>query len=341
MPTRERRGPTLVDVAREAGVSVATASRAFNGSSRQVRPNLREAVLAAATRLNYTPNTQAQAMVRGRTDVIGLVVSDIADPYFSALASGISEAAEERRLLVTLCTTNRDPNREIDYLGVLRGQRSRAVIMAGSRTTDRSLEARVASEIESFRAGGGRVAAISQARHPVDTMVIGNRSGARDLAEQVAGQGYHSFAVLSGPPHLLTARDRCDGFRQGLAGSGLAPPVVVPGEFTRDGGYAAMQQVLALPRRPDCVFAVNDVMAMGALAACRDAGLQLPTDMGMCGFDDIPTLRDVHPALTTVRLPLREMGRMALELATDAGTTSPRRRRIRGEVLLRESTPAR
>jgi LacI family transcriptional regulator len=336
-------GPvTLQDVANEAGVSLATASRAFNGSTRKVRQDLKERVLAAAAKLNYAANGPAQAMARGRTNVVGLIVHDISDPYFAAIAAGVMRAAEDQHLLVTLGSTMRRPERELDYVQVLRGQRSRAVILAGSRVDDPDLLARLREECEAFERAGGRVVVISQQKLPLDTVVVENRSGAKALAQQLASLGYQRFAVLGGPTRLLTARDRVQGIRDGLAAAGLSAPVVLEGAFTRDGGHDAMRDLLTSGEGLDCVVAVNDVMAVGAMAACRDAGLRLPEDLALAGFDDIATLRDVHPKLTTVRLPLERMGETALELVTTAAEGEPHRtRRIRGEVLIRESTPPR
>lgn len=341
MRARKQRGPTLVDVAAEAGVSIATASRALNGSTRTVRPDLAQAVREAAARLNYSPNAQAQAMARGRTDVVGLVVSDISDPYFSSIAAGVATEADAHRLLVSLCATGRDPEREIDFLTVLRGQRARAVILAGSRSQGGPDQDQLETEIARTVDSGARVVGITQDGLEVDTVVLDNRGGAQALATAVAGQGYRQAAVLAGPEGLLTAVDRTEGFASGFVAAGGAEPRTVHGAFTRDGGYAAMQEVLAGGDRPECVFAVNDVMAMGAMAACRDAGLTLPDDMAICGFDDIPTLRDVSPALTTVRLPLEEIGRAAMAMALEEPADTPRVHRVEGVVELRESTPPR
>lgn len=341
MPARAPRAYTLQDVAHAAGVSVATASRALNGSTRRVRGDLRERVLAAADSLDYSANAQAQAMARGRTNVVGLVVHDIADPYFSTIAASVMSAADKHRLLVTIASTGRRPERELEYVAALRGQRARAVILAGSRTDDSTHLQRLRAELATFEGAGGRVALISQNRLPVDTVLVENRAGARNLATELVGLGYRRFAVLAGPRWLLTARDRSSGFREGLARSGVAvsPADIIHEEFTRDGGYAAMSSLL--DRGPDatCVFAVNDVMAVGAMAALRDRGLRMPRDMAVAGFDDIWTLRDVTPALTTVRLPLDTVGDVALELVTLAQADRPRLRRIKGEVVLRASTP--
>ena len=332
---------TLQDVANEAGVSAATASRAFNGSTRKVRDDLLARVLAAAAKLNYSANAQAQAMARGRTNVVGLLVHDIADPYFSSIAAGVMQAADEHHLLVTLGSTMRRPERELEYLAGLRGQRGRAAILAGSRVDDPPLMEALNKEIHAFEDSGGRVVVIGQQRLPVDTVEIQNRSGAKVLATELIALGYRRFAILAGPATLLTARDRLQGFKAGLSTAGLPAPIVIHGEFTRNGGYDAMTEVLEAVGQVDAVFAVNDVMAVGAMAACRDRGLRLPRDMALAGFDDIATLRDVDPGLTTVRLPLEGLGAAALELVVTAGGPEPRLRRIKGEVIVRASTPKR
>jgi len=332
---------TLLDVAKAAGVSLATASRALNGSTRRVRPDLQERVLAAADALHYSANAQAQAMARGRTNIVGLVLSDVTDPYFSSIAAGAIRAAEAHRLVVTMACTFGREERELDYLAALRGQRARAVIVVGSRVQDRALLDRLATEVRAFEQAGGRVAFISQRKIPADTVVVENRGGARALAEALAGLGHRRFAVLAGRADLLTARDRSAGFREGAgrAGGHVAAEDVVHGGFTRDGGYAAMAELLDRGTDATCVFAVNDVMAVGAMAALRDRGVALPSGMAVAGFDDIATLRDVTPALTTVRLPLEELGADALEMVVQEPAEQPRVRRVRGEVVLRESTP--
>lgn len=340
MRARNGSSVTLADVAREAGVSLATASRAINGSVRQVRPDLRDRVLAAARELNYAANAQAQAMARGRTNVLGLLVHDIADPYFSTIAAGVMRAAEEQGLLVTLGSTQHRPEREVEYLAALRGQRAHAAILTGSREDDPAAHELLAREVAAFAEGGGRVVAISQQRLPVDTVVAENRTGARALAKALVDQGYRRFGVLAGPRTLLTARDRLEGFRDGLRKAGVPDAVVVHGSFTRDGGYEQLTELLDGGEEVECVFAVNDVMAVGAMAACRDRGLSLPQDLGLAGFDDISTLRDVTPALTTVRLPLEHLGALAVSLVVDPAD-EPRVRRVKGEVVLRQSTPGR
>lgn len=343
-------GPvTLSDVAREAGVSLATASRAINGSAnRTVRADLRDRVLAAAERLRYSPDANAQAMARGRTSSLGLIVHDIADPYFSSIAAGVTQAAESADLAVTLASTQHDPAREPRFVEVLRRQRARAIIVAGGRREDESANTAMRDALADFRRSGGTVALIGQPLLDVDTVVIANHSSSGALARALHARGYRRFAVLTGPPDHLTARERLDGFTETLAELGCPVPddALVPSEFTRDGGFEAMGRLLASPlmgtdERPECVFAVNDVMAVGAIAAARAAGVRVPEDVAVAGFDDIVTLRDVTPALTTVRVPLVEIGVAATELALSEPADEPRLVRVDGSVVLRESTPVR
>ncbi|MEV0679645.1 LacI family DNA-binding transcriptional regulator [Actinosynnema sp. NPDC050436] len=331
---------TLAEVARHAGVSLATASRVLNGSTRQVSDELRERVGGAARELGYLPNASAQALARNSSVLVGLVVHDIADPYFSGIAAGVTRVAEEAGLVVVLGTTGRDPDREVQLVNTLRAHRARALVIAGSRSTDRHAVARLAEELAAFTGQGGRVACVSQARLGVDTVVPANRAGARALARRLAALGHRRFAVLAGPPDLLVARDRLTGFRAGLADAGVELPDahVVHGGFTRDGGHGAALRLLAAGTGATCVFAVNDVMAMGAVAALREHGVRVPEDVSLAGFDDIPTLRDLAPGLSTVRLPLEEMGERAARLVLDEVVGEPRAVRVAGEVVLRAST---
>jgi LacI family transcriptional regulator len=280
-------------------------------------------------------------MARGATTVVGLLVHDISDPYFSAIAAGVSRAAEDLGLLVLLGSTRGRPEEELRYLNTIRAQRGRAAILTGSRRDDPVHLQRLAAEVEAFGRAGGRVVAVTQARLPVDTVVIENRASATALARELVGLGYRRFGVLAGPRALLTARDRHRGFHDGVVAAGGNRPVAVHGDFTRDGGYAAMGELLDTAPDVECVFAVNDVMAVGAIAATRARGLRLPEDVALAGFDDIATLRDVTPALTTVRLPLEEIGAQAMAMVAEEAAASPRRRRVKGEVVLRDSTPRR
>lgn len=333
---------TLSDVAREAGVSLATASRALNGSAnRTVGEELRKRVQAAASRLRYSPDGIAQAMARGRTTSLGLVVHDIDDPYFSAVAAGVASAATAGGLSVTLAVTGDDPHREIEVVQQMERQRARAVVLAGGSAGDPEVEAALRAALASFRSIGGAVAVVGRPTLGVDTVAVANSEGAADLARVLHGRGYRRFAVLAGPERHTAAVDRVTGFTDALAALGAPVPAsrVLHGAFTRDGGHRAMGELLAGGVDDlDVVLTVGDVIAVGALAAARDAGVSVPGDVALTGFDDIAGLRDVTPGLTTVRLPLDRIGAEATRLvlqASEEQVLAP----VTGEVVLRDSTP--
>ncbi|MHA7217348.1 LacI family DNA-binding transcriptional regulator [Arthrobacter sp. MDT1-48-3] len=340
---------TLHDVAREAGVSLATASRSLNGSARKVNEAYRQRVVEAAQRLGYTTNLFAQAVAKGSTTTVALLVADIADPYFSSIAAGVIDAASEEGLVVTIAVTGRNAQRELDTVRALRGQRPRVMILAGSRTTGSAFEEHLRAELSSFEDTGGKVAFISQDAAPFATVLLDNRGGARHLAVTLAGLGYRDFAVIAGPPEIRTSEERLDGFTAGLAEHGipLPPERIVHADFTRDGGYRGTQELLASGAPVDLVFAANDVMAVGVVSALRDAGIVPGEGIGVAGYDDIPTVRDITPALTTVRIPLEDVGRRALQLATGTvydgasaeNGTGPAP--IPTETIIRDSTPRR
>ncbi len=336
---------TLQDVADRAGVSLTTASRVVSAGPRKVGQKMIDRVNKAVAELGYTANLQARAVATGQSSTIGVVVHDIADPYFSTIAAGLMEIAYSRQLLVCLSSTAAGEAGEREYVSLMSAQRARAVILIGSRSDDVAARDGLREEIEAFRRAHGRVVCVGQDLLGVDTIMPENASGAESLAQALVAQGHRSFAVLAGPRGLLTARDRLTGFIAGLRAwsVSLDQRDIIYGAFTRDGGYEAMSSVLARGGPlPDCVFAVTDVMAVGALARLRAEGLSVPADIAVAGFDDIVTLRDVYPPLTTVRLPLKTMGEMAANLVLgDPAAARPRIMPVPGEVVLRESTTPR
>lgn len=350
-PVSGTAGATLADVARAAGVSPATASRALHGApGRTVRAELADRVLAAAQALHYVPNPAAQAMSRGRSSTVGLLVPDIADPFAAAVAAGVMARSAAADLIVSVAATGGDPAVEIRHLTQLRHQRASVAVLAGSRFTDADAERALAAEVEEFIAGGGRVAAIGRAMPGVHSVVIDNVDGAARMAQLLVSLGYRRFAVLAGPENLATSEDRLTGFRRGLAAAGVPLPDehVLSAPYSRDGGYVGMAELLDQGLDPevlDAVFAVNDVMAIGAMAALAERGYRVPDDVAMAGFEDVPMLRDIRPALTTVSLPLDEIGALAMDLALETGhdpaDRTPRQVLVRCELTVRDSTPAR
>jgi len=339
---------TLQDVADRAGVSLTTASRVVNDGSRKVGKALADRVHHAVADLGYTANLQARAVATGQSTMIGVTLRDITDPYFSSIAAGlieIAEGAEGARLLVCMSSTAAHEEAEREYVALMRSQRARAVVLVGSRSDNSAARDALRAELAAFTRSGGRAACVGQDLLGVDTVLPENRAGAEALARALAALGHRRFAVLAGPRSLLTGQDRTNGFRDGLNAWSvpLDPARVVHGDPSRDGGYQAMSEILAAGEPlPDCVFAVSDIMAVGALARLRAAGIDVPGDIAVAGFDDISTLRDVYPPLTTVRLPLKRLGEIAARLVlSDDAPQQPRVVPVPGEVVLRDSTQPR
>jgi LacI family transcriptional regulator len=332
---------TLADVAHEAGVSIATASRVLNGGTRRVAEEYRARVLTAAARLRYTPNLAAQATARGMSATVTLLVPDITDPYFSLIAAGVGQAAEEAGLVTTMAVTRHDVDREVELLRALRSQRPRAIVLAGSRHASGRIATELEDELRAYVALGGRPVFLSQSTSTYPFIDFRNRAGAAALAGELVGLGYRRILVLGGPASLMTTQERVAGLREGAAAGGapITDGWVVECALSRDGGYDAVhgldREVLG---RADVVVAISDVIAIGAMTALRERGFRLPDDLGMAGFDDIPAARDTVPALTTVRLPLVEAGRAALRVALGE---EPQEQVLEGTVLVRASTPPR
>ncbi|MFJ6156292.1 LacI family DNA-binding transcriptional regulator [Pseudarthrobacter sp. NPDC092184] len=356
---------TLTEVARLAGVSPATASRVLNGSARKPGKDIADRVRQAADSLGYIPNAQAQGLAKSSSGLIGLIVHDIADPYFAAIARGVQAAAREQRKMVLLATTGGAPGEEREAVAAFAARRADSIVIAGSRscrTEDQGDNAELAAELDRYCRNGGRVAVVGHsvvgatAAEGYHVVAVPNQELAGALAGELAAGWDGDFVIIGGPEGLLTSDDRVRGFQEGLARAGRPPAEILRTAFNRAGGYEAGLTLAARIKAGGkdgegaaapklCIFAVNDVMAIGASAALRAEGLRIPRDATIAGFDDIETLRDFRPALSTVRLPLEEIGRLATQ-ATGRATGSSdadgdeEQPTVSGEVTLRRSTEA-
>ncbi|WAP52182.1 LacI family DNA-binding transcriptional regulator [Arthrobacter sp. ATA002] len=355
---------TLYEVARHAGVSLATASRVLNGSSRRPGDEISERVKASAAALGYIANAQAQSLAKKNSGMLGLILHDIADPYFSTIARGVQECAQGRQKVVLLASTGGGPAGEHRAVAAFAARRADAIVLAGTRTDTAAAAGEnelLLSELRRYQANGGRVAVIGQplvGSVPGDgfrTIPVPNRELSVHLAADLARAGHRRFLILAGPEGLATSDDRLAGFQEGLRQAGCEPAEVRRTGFNRDGGYDAAAALAAElsgkpagEARPNgsgprgdgpavCIFAASDVMAIGAIAGLREHSLRIPEDVAVAGFDDIETLRDFTPALTTAQLPLSGLGSEAVAqvLAEDGAAEACA---AAGHVILRRST---
>ncbi|MEF3274745.1 MAG: LacI family transcriptional regulator [Chloroflexus sp.] len=306
---------TLDDIARRAGVSRSTASRVLNNHP-HVNPVVRERVWQAIRETNYQPNHPARSLASRRSQVIGIIIPQpintlFADPYFLLLIEGIAQVCNERQFSIVLelaTSTAENPYRHIGRRGFLDGA------IVASAVEDQFLLQWLAQETIPVVVVG-RIMALPA----IPYVDVDNRQGAQKLVEHLLNQGYQRIATITGPMNIVAGRDRFAGYCDALTAAGLPvlPELVYEGTFSEQSGYQAMQVLLQRTSLPDAVFAASDMMALGALKAARAAGLRIPADLALVGFDDIPLATAMTPPLTTVRQPIGELGQTAARLLLD------------------------
>lgn len=338
MVERER-ASRLQDVAEAAGVSIATASRALAGRDGVSRA-LAQRVRDVAAALGYVPNPHARALAGAAAPIVGLLVHDVADPYFAEIAKGVLQVADEHLLTVLINQSDRRPDVELAQIRSLRAHRVGSIVLAGSGYVDRRREADLAAELRGFQDAGGRVALVGRHRMAVDAVLPDNVDGGRTAARYLLGLGHRRIAVVAGSPGLTTVADRLAGVFEEAERAGLraADLVVEHDAFSRDGGVAATRRLLERAPNVTAILALTDVMAIGALSVLRALGIAVPEHMSVMGFDDVVVAGDLAPALTTIRLPMTDMGRTALELTLRPPARRPRRRHTGHQLVVRDST---
>ncbi|SEH01286.1 LacI family transcriptional regulator [Nonomuraea solani] len=296
---------TIYDVAREAGVSAATVSRVLNGA-RTVDPAMVARVLTAVRELGYRPNAVARNLRRSRTTLWAVIISDIGNPFFTATVRGIEDVAQQAGYSVVLCNSDENPAKEETYVAAALSEQMAGVIIASAGSV-KAAKTLLDSPIP--------VVAIDRElpRGEVDTVVADNEAGARTATRHLVEAGFERIACITGPEGVSTADLRLRGYTEALPGE----PVVLRTDYREQGGYDAMAALLSSPERPDAVFVANNLMTVGALRCLADQGVEVPREMGLVGFDEIPWADLVRPSLTTVAQPTYELGRMAARLLVD------------------------
>jgi LacI family transcriptional regulator len=341
----------LTDVARDAGVSLATASRVLNGSDRVPGRDVADRVRSSAARLGYVTNAQAQALARSRSGLIGLVVHDISDPYFGEIARQIQQRVFASGTQVLLTQTDRDAETETRAIRALIAQRVDALVLVGSSSYGTASDETLTAMLEGFERNDGLVVGIGQSPGVGRTIDVGDADGARALATALVVEGHRRFAVVGGHGPVPAAAHRTGGFLAGLAEAGLEAELSTEAPLDRRGGHALAREVAAHLRErpvartgPLCVFAPADVMALGAIGELRRQGLRIPQDVAVAGFGGIPAGLDASPMLTTLALPLEQIAEQAVEwlLGDQGGSRGDAGRSAAwsapGTVELREST---
>jgi LacI family transcriptional regulator len=308
-----RRSATIEDVAARAGVSIATVSRVLT-KAKVVRPETRQRVLVAVDALGYRPSGPARALARSRTHTLGLIMTDLAQPFYAELTRTVEAAARARGYTVVLANGAGDIQREASYLDLLAERRVDGILVASwgitARHVDWLIDAPVEVVLVSCRAPGVDLPAI----------LSGSRDGARVATEHLIALGHRRLAEVTGPRNSAAAVDRHLGVMDALRAAGILrrdlSVVHCDGDF--ESGERMGARLLAGRSRPTGVVCYNDLVAAGVLRAAHAAGLEVPRDLSVVGFDDVPLARMVEPALTTVAQPIAEMGAWAVERVVTA-----------------------
>lgn len=330
--------PTMREVARAANVSVATVSHVINGT-RFVDPATEERVQRAITTLRYRPNMLARGLRRRETRTIGLLVPDNANPFFADVARVIEDAGFAQGYSVILCNSDRSELKEAAYIDVLLAKQVDGLVVISS--TDRTSLLR--------RVIDAAVPVVVVDRDPAPPeagqVLVANEAGGYAAGRHLVELGHRRIGCIGGPSDVNPSWGRVRGFVRALeeAGATLLPEAIVPGDFRYAGGQAGMRALLGRGLGISAVFATNDLMAIGAMGVLREAGLRVPDDISLVGFDDIHLASLVTPALTTVAQPVAELGTGAVRLLLDqigkrAG--APRRVDLATRLIVRESCRA-
>jgi LacI family transcriptional regulator len=325
---------TIKVVAAAAGVSPATVSRVLNGSD-TVNAKMQARVLAAAKELGYRPNGAARSLRTRATFVLGIIISDITNPFFTAMVRGIEDTAQQAGYSVMLANTDEDLAKEARYLEVAAAQQMAGVVLSPASSTQTRLDVLTERDIpvitvnRQLRGGG------------FDSVTINNKQASASATTHLIQRGCQRIAFLAGPPATTTAHERLAGYRDALKSAGRVPDpaLVARGNYRIDGGYQATKELLR--SRPDGLFVSNNLMTIGALAALREAGLRAPDDLAFVGFDDLSGVLAQGSEITAVQQPTYDIGRCAAErlLARIQGDHStPRRHVLRAELVIRHSS---
>jgi len=323
---------TMADVARLAGVSSATVSRCLNGGN--VTPQVKEKVQRAVAQLGYRPNLIARGLRRQVSNVWACVVPDIENQFFTAMVRGVEDVARGLHHAVVLCNTDEDTDREAEYLQLIVSQQMSGMIISATHA---------GLDISALTSTGTKVVSVDrELTEPTDTVLVNSHEGAMAATRHLVAMGCKRIACVTGPHDTTTGEQRMRGYRAALWESTrpVNPDLECHSDFKEAGGFAAASKMLALDAPPDGFFVANNQMTVGVLRALTAAGLAVPTDVAVAGFDDLPWWSMFHP-VTTVTQPAYQMGRAAGQLLADrlnGYDGPPRSEYFQLELIVRQSS---
>nr|PZN10300.1 MAG: LacI family transcriptional regulator [Caldicoprobacter oshimai] len=330
---------TIKDVAKRAGVSPSTVSRALSGKV-PVDKETRERVMEAVRALNYKPNILAKGLKEGRTNTVGLIVPNICNPVFPAVARGVEDVAREHGFTVILCNTDEDIEAEKDYVEKLQKRWVDGFIFATAREESQHI-------FELKEKGFPVVLVVRHMDQAVDAVVIDNYKSSFEAVKYLINTGHRRICIINGDTSLTLYKERFEGYRHALQAAGLPimPELVLDVAGRDDNGYGAVTAMLKKGILPDAVFATSDPRAIGAIRAIKDCGLSVPGDISVVGFDDLDISAFLDPPLTTVSQPLYEMGaraaRRLIDMINGEKSGQPKVELVEANLVIRKSVKVR
>ncbi len=326
---------TIKDVAREANVSVATVSRVLN-SSGPVKEETRRLIREVAGRMRYVPHSGARSLITSKTQTLGVLLPDLYGEFFSEVIRGMDDTAQKNGFHLLISRSYADRHGIETAIKAMRGRVDGVVVMSPDLDADSLLN--LPSTIPVVL-----LCSVSRGNE-IDSLTIQNCRGAREMVTHLVSLGHRRIAIIKGSPRNYDAAERLRGYRIALRDAGIVPEasLELTGNFTEAGGYAATIELLAMRVRPTAIFAANDSMAIGVLSALRESGVEVPDDMAVAGFDDIPLARYMDPPLSSVHVPICELGARAVEILLDGiahkNGHARKRERVSTELVIRRST---
>jgi DNA-binding LacI/PurR family transcriptional regulator len=324
-------------IAELAGVSLGTVSHVLNGTA-TVREPLRKRVLDAVEVTGYQPSQLARGLRRDKTNILAMIIPDILNPFFPGVVRGAEDVAFANGYRLVLCNTDNDHGKEIIHLNALRTYLPSGLIVIPSDFSD------LTAETASYRKAGAAVVCIDRLPRnwEGDSVTINNLESAENATSYLIGLGHRRFAAITGPLHLTNSQDRLKGFKRALSRVGIevASSYIQESAFDRAGGYAKTKLLLQMLPRPTALLACNDLIALGALLAIREAGLHCPDDISVIGFDGLDLTETTTPQLSSVYQSPYQLGAAAAQLALDrvqGKSGAGRHLVLRTELRIRES----
>jgi LacI family transcriptional regulator len=301
---------SIFDVAHRAGVSIATVSRVLNKTNHRVRQSTRERVLRAAADLGYTPSPLARALVTRQTRIVGVLIGDVIDTYYTSIVQGAEAVAHSNDYLLITCNTRREPEVVLSYLRLLGDYQAAGVLFGGGALIDPVYLPALHTMVDTLREQGTHFVSLGQPSQALPEVNIDNVAAISEMVDHLVKLGHRRIAFIDGTPNVTTCEQRLEGYRSGLSAHGLPfdPALVLPGNFTFEGGQRAADSLCRLEPRPTAVMAISDETAIGCLTALRERGISVPGEVSVTGCNDLITARYVEPPLTTITVPLHDFG---------------------------------